>query len=85
MKQKYVLWLCCDPKTLKPELIETSSLIHNYDDLNIKNLEIDDPKIRQVFLYFNSFQYRLVRYFYNDGMGMKTCFTSYVRKVCWTL
>lgn len=50
MKQKYYLWFCCDGGIFhkNDEDDEKKANLGAYDDLNILELERDDPKINQV-------------------------------------
>ncbi|XP_070496668.1 anoctamin-10 isoform X4 [Chironomus tepperi] len=51
LKQKYVLWFCCDGgifnKHNDDNEIDTKRLTEVYDDLNIQQLDDDDPRIKQ--------------------------------------
>lgn len=53
MKQKYVLWFCCDGGIFNKNSTDEDddslkALTEMYDDLNIQQLDRDDPKIKQV-------------------------------------
>lgn len=53
MKQKYVLWFCCDGGLFNKNRADDehevkSSLSSLYEDLNLQELDHGDPKIKQV-------------------------------------
>jgi hypothetical protein len=52
LKQKYVLWFCCDGgifnKNNDENEIDSKTLTEVYDELNIQQLDDDDPRIKQV-------------------------------------
>lgn len=52
LKQKYVLWFCCDGglfnKHRPEDENEAKGLASLYDDLNLQEIDQDDPRIKQV-------------------------------------
>jgi hypothetical protein len=58
LKQKYVLWFCCDGgyfnKHSEEEEREAKGANDIYEELNIRQLDEDDPRIKQVSCASNS-------------------------------
>lgn len=70
LRQKYTLWFCCDGglfnKHQDGDAEDVSSLVSLYEDLNIQQLNEDDPRINQVRKTISSFNINFTSWLCNN-------------------